>query len=97
MGLSFKPARWASKVSCGPGSGVLCDRFAPYKALKLVLCGKLTFDERVVLHRVVEEIAEQGSEDLGYRGEGFVPFLSALTVSAFSLIFFWRIGITTLM
>jgi hypothetical protein len=27
-------------------------RFAPHLALKLIACGKLTFDERVVLHRV---------------------------------------------
>ena len=27
-------------------------KFAPHQALKLTACGKLTFDERVVLHRV---------------------------------------------
>ena len=28
-------------------------KFAPHKALKLIAWGKMTFDERVVLHRVV--------------------------------------------
>ena len=28
-------------------------RFAPHEALKLIARGKLTFDERVVVHRVV--------------------------------------------
>ena len=30
-------------------------KFAPHLALKIIAGGKLTFDERVVLHRVVNE------------------------------------------
>ena len=35
-------------------------KFAPHKALKLIEWGKLTFDERVVLHRVDGGAAASG-------------------------------------
>ena len=31
-------------------------KFAPHKILKLIAWGKLTFDKRVVLHRVVRQL-----------------------------------------
>jgi len=34
--------------------GCYVTKFAPHKALKLIARGKLTFDERVVVHRAVE-------------------------------------------
>ena len=37
--------------------------FAPHKALKSIACGKLTFDERVVLHRVVEFNEEESKNN----------------------------------
>ena len=36
----------------GPDSGVYVTKFAPHEALRLIAGGKLTFDERVVVHRV---------------------------------------------
>ena len=32
-------------------------KFAPHKALKLIASGKLTYDERVVLHRVARDMS----------------------------------------
>ena len=39
-------------------------KFAPHKALKLIAEGKLTFDERVVLHRVESHLLFQKSLSL---------------------------------
>jgi len=46
-------ARWCSRVSLVQVFERNVTKFAPYKVLKLIAWGKLTFDERVVLHRVV--------------------------------------------
>ena len=51
--------RWSTRVLLSADSGVLCDQicttFGP-----VILRGKLTFDERVVLHRVLWILYEKG-------------------------------------
>ena len=42
--------------------------FAPLQAFQLIACGKLTFDERVVLHRVVLARCER-SHDVNLVGD----------------------------
>ena len=44
--------RWSARVSFTPDPGVLRDQVCKHKAIKLIACGKLTFNETVVLHRV---------------------------------------------
>ena len=46
------PTRWISRVLFLRILGCYVTKFAPRKALKLFASGKLTFDERAVLHRV---------------------------------------------
>ena len=47
-------ARWSTRVfRRGRIPRCYVTKFAPRKALYLIAWGKLTFDERVVLHRVV--------------------------------------------
>jgi len=40
-------------------------KFAAHAALELILWGKLTLDERVVLHRVVHETISEGEASAG--------------------------------
>ena len=49
--ISLPSARWA-RFRWGQSFGCYVTKFAPHRALKLIVSGKLTFDERVVLHRV---------------------------------------------
>ena len=49
---SAHPTRWSWRVSFVRTFERYVTKCAPYKALKLIARGKLTFDERVVLHRV---------------------------------------------
>ena len=44
--------RWSSRVSLPRISEGCVTKFAPRKTPKLIAPGKLTFDERVVFHRV---------------------------------------------
>ena len=45
--------QWTSRVSTPLKSVWYVTKFATHKALKTIVRGKLTFDERVELHRVV--------------------------------------------
>ena len=66
------------KVSFPPNLESNVTKFAPHKALELSLRGKLTFDDRVVFHRVE-----------GLRGREHVVTISVSTLSdpAFQLRF----------
>ena len=51
------PSQWTSRVSLPQTSGGYVTTFALHKAQKAIVSGKLTFDERMVLHReVLEEL-----------------------------------------
>ena len=50
--LQLQSTRWSTRVSLVRNLERCVTSFAPHKALKLIACGKLTFDDRVVLHRV---------------------------------------------
>ena len=49
---SERATRWTSRASLFNEIARCVTRFAPHKAPKSIVAGKLTFDERVVLHRV---------------------------------------------
>ena len=46
------PTWWSSRGSSPQESGGYVSKFTPHEALKLIARGKMTFDERAVLHRV---------------------------------------------
>jgi hypothetical protein len=62
-GFEFRVSGWGfaclqtdtclGAVRCGWIPGYYVTKFAPHKALGLIARGKLTFDERVVLHREI--------------------------------------------
>jgi len=45
-------ARWSTRIWLARNFDCNVTTFAPHKALELIVWGRLTFDERVVLHRV---------------------------------------------
>ena len=51
--------RWSSKVSIPLESAGLVTKFASHKALKSIARCKLTFDDRIVLHRAVPQILQK--------------------------------------
>ena len=54
LGVRESDTQWSTNVSLDRIPGCYVTKYAPHKALKLISRGKLTFEERVVLHRVVE-------------------------------------------
>jgi len=54
-------AQWRTRVLFPPHFQGHVNTFAPHEAVKLIACGELTADDRVVLHRV----------HLGLRGQQF--------------------------
>ena len=67
--VSRHPTRWPLRVSFPPNLEGFVTKFAPYKALKLMVCGKLTFDERVVLRRVDGGGSSAGSSGVYFQRE----------------------------
>ena len=61
-------ARWSSRLSLPDFFEGYVSQFAPHKALKLIPSGKLTFEERVVAHRVVKEEPGFLEAELGHMG-----------------------------
>jgi hypothetical protein len=52
LATTLEPAQWNSRVLTPRISAGYVTQSAPHEALKSIACGKLTFDQRVVLHRV---------------------------------------------
>ena len=59
-------------------------KFAPHKALKSIPCGKLTFDERVVIHRVAPLDRRVGGAGRGR--DALSAFSSSVTVMLSQLV-----------
>ena len=70
---AHRPARWSAKVSLTPDSGVLRDQTCTTYGPKLIR-GKLTFGERVVLHRAGNETRRIDTKQ-GVRGDENVAVL----------------------
>ena len=78
--------RWTSRASVPRISEGCVTKFASHKALNLIAWGKLTFDERVVAHRV--DPSTFGVEWLSHSKNMFLQTPRRLGAVFFSLLYY---------